>query len=322
MSAYDSSSIHRYLDAAFAEVPPSPEAQDLKEEIRGNLSARIAELEAAGATGAAAIRAAIKELGDIHEILAPLGAPDRELPTRREGAAATFLRNRVRPKPGFVVRAAVLGLIATSGIAVVALAALGHLSFGAASFGAASFGAVAQAALACLAIAIPVGLLVADSLRQETSQNYPLPRARASWYGASSALGVLGLALGGVYWADHSAPWPLFLGVACVVVAAVVSTYLGATQTNRKKPWVRAIGEQWKSAFTGGASVEDLIKDPAAEARFGIYSGALWIVALGAFIALSIAIGFTWSWLALFGALVLQMIMLARMLFPPGQRRP
>lgn len=316
MSTYDSSSIHRYLDAAFAEVPPSPDAQDLKEEIRGNLMARVAELEAAGATGAAAIRTAIKELGDIHEILAPLGAPDREPPSRREGAAATFLRNKVRPKPGFVVRAAVLGMISAAGIVVVALAALGD-----APFGDSSFGVAAQAALAFAAIALPVGLLVADSLHQETSQNYPLPRVRASWYGASSGLGTLGLALGGIYWADHSSPWPLFVGVACVVFAAIVSTYLGATQTNRKKPWVRAIGEQWKNALTGATSVEDLIKDPAAEARFGIYSGALWIVALGGFIAVSIANGFRWSWLALFAALVLQMIMLARMLFPPGQRR-
>ncbi len=40
--------VHRLLDDAFAGVELTPEVQDLKEEIRANLEARAAELEAGG----------------------------------------------------------------------------------------------------------------------------------------------------------------------------------------------------------------------------------------------------------------------------------
>ena len=47
-------SIHRYLDEAFAEVPVTPDSLDLKEELRSNLSARVAELVSGGADDATA----------------------------------------------------------------------------------------------------------------------------------------------------------------------------------------------------------------------------------------------------------------------------
>lgn len=321
MSTYDSSSIHRYLDAAFAEVPASPDAQDLKEEIRGNLSARIAELETSGVTGATAIRTAIKELGDISEILAPLGEVERGTDsgasdalagaTDRKGAAA-YLRNQVRPKPRFVVRTVVVSLVEAAGIAFVALAATKVVSLG----------VPVQALVALAAVALPAGILTADGLRQETLQNYPVPRRRAASYGVASVLGASGLALGGIYSGDHSAAWPLFALVALIVASILAFTYLGVTQTNRKKPWVRALGEEWMNAHGNGWEGDRFSEDPDAAARFGIYMAVLWIVALGAFIALGVAIGYAWSWLVLLGAFVVQLLVLARMLFPPGQRRP
>ena len=41
MNAIDNPNIHRYLDEAFAGIAMTPEIQDLKEEIRGNLAARV-----------------------------------------------------------------------------------------------------------------------------------------------------------------------------------------------------------------------------------------------------------------------------------------
>ena len=57
--------IHRLLDEAFAGVDMTPDAQDLKEEVRANLVARTAELEAAGKSSSDAARDAIAELGDV-----------------------------------------------------------------------------------------------------------------------------------------------------------------------------------------------------------------------------------------------------------------
>ena len=50
--------IHRLLDEAFQGVDMTPDAQDLKEEVRANLVARTAELEASGAAPADAARQA------------------------------------------------------------------------------------------------------------------------------------------------------------------------------------------------------------------------------------------------------------------------
>jgi len=315
MTTYDNSSIHRYLDGAFAPVPASPEAQDLKEEIRGNLAARVAELEASGLDGSAATRKAIKELGDIREVLAPLGAsgPDSGGGVARDlkSTAAAYARNKVRPKPAFVVRTVLLSLTAAAGLALVALCATDVVSMGVA----------APAILAVAAVALPAWLLTADGLRQETSSNYPLPRRRAVSYGVASALGAEGLALGAIYWGDHGSVWPLFVFIALTVSSILVFTYLGVTQTNRKKRWVRELGDAWMEEHQGHQGADRFSEDPVAAARFGIYSGALWIVAIGAFIALWILYGFTWSWLALFGALVVEMLLLARMLFPAGPRR-
>jgi hypothetical protein len=50
--------IHRLLDEAFAGVEMNPERRDLKEEMRANLVARVAELQSSElARGAAARRA-------------------------------------------------------------------------------------------------------------------------------------------------------------------------------------------------------------------------------------------------------------------------
>ena len=66
----DSSDIHRLLDEAFAGVTMTPELQDLKEELRGNLAARSAELQAKGSDAASAARTAVAELGSIPELIA------------------------------------------------------------------------------------------------------------------------------------------------------------------------------------------------------------------------------------------------------------
>jgi uncharacterized membrane protein YkgB len=61
--------------------------------------------------------------------------------------------------------------------------------------------------------------------------------------------------------------------------------------------------------------------DPAAAARFGIYTVIIWIVAFAAFAVLTVAIGWAWSWLALVGGLVVFFMTLARMLFVPEPGR-
>ena len=119
-------------------------------------------------------------------------------------------------------------------------------------------------------LAVAGGVIVADALRQETTTNYPLPSGRAVGYGAATALGLAGA--GCVAAADPD--WPVGLLVAggvLLVASAVAFTYLGVTQTNRHKPWMVRMQREHQE-------IGDLFAgDPAAAARFGIYTVVIWL---------------------------------------------
>ena len=106
--------IHRLLDEAFTGIAVTPDIQDLKEEMRGNLVARAAELEAAGEAPEEAARRALAEVGDVRAVIdemAQSGAP-----------AAPWHRHRVRPRPAREtrrVRTTYAGLAALGALAAL-----------------------------------------------------------------------------------------------------------------------------------------------------------------------------------------------------------
>jgi hypothetical protein len=296
MSA-DTPNIHRYLDDAFAGIPMTPDLQDLKEEIRGNLSARAADLEAGGMDATQAASTAISELGDISELL-DSGAEAEPTPVgETESIARTVARNHVKPKPGFVVRAVVLSIVATAAVVLVVLGALSILHWSTTAL-------VALSALAALAI----GGITVDSLRQEASSTYALPTGRALGYGAAAAICSFGLLAAGIFLRDTDQLWLLIAGIVLTLGAIIGFVWLGVTQTNRTKPWMLEVQRR-------SAASDPFSQDPAAAARFGMYTVIIWVVAFAAFAALSIWIGFVWSWIALIAGLVVFMLTLARMLF-------
>jgi hypothetical protein len=285
--------IHRLLDEAFAGVDMTAEVQDLKEEMRANLVARAAELEHSGSSPDQAARRAMAELGDIRSVIDETGGGSAQ--------AAPWLGQRVRPKPGFVMRTVVLSLIAAAALAAVVL---GVFRAGVPLW--------AQA-VSCAVLAVCGGVIVTDALRQETTTNYPVPSRRAIGYGISAALALVGTGLAVLGVPEVSVPW--FVGGGLAVVASVIGfTYLGATQTNRHKPWVLNLHRQYHEVDDG------FNHDPAAAARFGLYTVAIWLIAVAAFIVLSITVGWAWSWLALPAGVVAMMLTLARTLFEPARK--
>lgn len=282
--------IHRMLDEAFAGVEMTSEAQDLKEEIRANLIARVAELESSGRAPADAAREAIGELGDVRELLGS------QADTGHDATTAAYLRNRVRPKPGFVVRTVLLSLIAAGCLALFVLGALGVLP-------------MALPALLGLGagVAVPLGFVTADALLQETTTNHPLPPGRAVGFGTAT-FGVLGaLALGGAF-AVHIESVALVVVAALLLVAAIaLFSWLGATKTNRHKAWVRdAHAQMPPNRFE---------QEPEVAARFGIYTAAIWLVTFGVMVLLIFTVGWWWAPLAFVGGLAFMMIVLGRMMF-------
>ncbi|HEX5203513.1 MAG TPA: permease prefix domain 1-containing protein [Actinoplanes sp.] len=286
----DTADVHRLLDEAFAGIEMTPERQDLKEEVRANLVARAAELRAEGVSGSAAARRAMEELGDIRTLI--------DETNHSAYGMSTMLR--VRPRPAFVVRTVLLSAVGVTGLAVLALAAT------------AGGVALAGEAVAALVVALAAGVITADALGQETTTNHPMPTGRAIGYGAGVLLVLAGLGCGWLYLRGAGLAW-VFAGAVPLVAGAALLGYLGATQTNRHKEWVMRMAES--HADVGNRFTED----PSAAARFGIYTLAIWLIAIAAFVLLTLTVGWLWSWLAIVGGVVLMMITVARMLFVPGK---
>jgi hypothetical protein len=302
MSAPNSTNIHRYLDEVFAEFPRTPESADLKEELRGNLQSRVSELESAGTAPDAAAAKAIREVGDIRALINEIHV-DEPAHTPGDTAARLVALNRVKISAPYVVRTVLLALLLAAGVILDTLGATHVLDW-----------PVASLAVVAGLSGIVVGLLTVDALVHETAQHFAMPVDRAVGFGAAGVLGLAGLGLVGIYLGNVSVLWLLITGCALALVALVVFIGLGVTQTNRQKPWVQDLNKAY--------AIDDRFSnDPAAAARFGLYTVIIWVLAIGAFIGLSIAVGFVWSWVALVIGLVVFMLVLVKMLFPAETRK-
>jgi len=297
MMTTNESQLHRLLDDAFAGIPSTPDVQDLKEELRSSLIARVAELTAQGMPDAEAARRAIDELGDVRAAAQETAQLEAATPPTVD-ILALALANKVRPKPGFVMRTVVLSALIAIAATVLVLAFTGVWELAA--------GVMVSVGLA--GIALPVGLLTADSLGQESTSNYPMPRKRAGLYGLAVGAILTGAAFVTWFGFETDQVWAGIVGVVIVVLGALLAAYLGVTQTNRHKPWTKAAAASHQFHNTWEEKPEDA-------ARYGMYSGALWLLAIGAFVVLSLTVGFAWSWIAFLVAVLAQMIMTARMLF-------
>ncbi len=291
MSPADNPNIHRHLDEAFAGIAMAPETQDLKEELRGSLAARALELQEQGADAATAAARAVAELGDIRDLISSL---DSGATTGNPSDAVAL--NRVRVSPAFVVRTTILSIVLAAAATLVALGALGTLGWP----------LDLLVTIASVGVALPLSIVVADALRQETSQHYPMQTGRARGFGLAALASALGIALCGL--ALNEALWLFVPGGVFAAAALVGFIVLGISQTNRTKPWALQMQRDYEVG-------DRFAHDPAAAARFGMYTVVIWIIALGAFVALSIAVGFAWSWLAILGGLVVFFLTLTRMLF-------
>ncbi|WP_425956793.1 permease prefix domain 1-containing protein [Xylanimonas sp. McL0601] len=304
--------VHRLLDEAFAGVPLTPEVADLKEEIRAGLLDRAAELEATGLSADEAAQRALAELGDVDALISEVTDSDRpaiptptgeaapEAPRRRSAWADSevlMAQHRVRPNPRFVVALVLASVVTAGAIVGFALAAIA--------------GAVALPAALAVVAGLAVGWIIGSSLAQETTTNHPLPRSRAALWGTAGALVTTGIGLGLVAlpaWGPPSAVAWIIVGGLAVVVGAAMFTWLGVTQTNRRKAWARQMAHDVDGD-------NRFAQDPAAAARFGLYTAVIWVIALVATGVLGFTVGWRWSWLALVGGWAVMMLLLAQMLF-------
>jgi hypothetical protein len=292
----ENTDLHRLLDEAFRGVEMTPDAQDLKEEVRANLVARTSELEASGALPAEAARTAVAELGDVRELLDD--GTDAASPRGLAGYAVLQQKHRVRPRPAFVVRVVLWSAIAVVGISLGILSAVGVLPI-------IVWGQVALFGFASTAL----GLLVGDSLSQETTTNHPMPSGRAGAYALATFLAAYGIGFGALVAFGTMPVWGIVFAALGVITSIVLFAFLGATQTNRHKAWTRRA--------LAAAPANRIEREPETAARFGIYTAAIWIVTFCVIAVLVFTVGWWWAPVAFAGGFALMMLVLARMLFAP-----
>lgn len=211
-------SVHRLLDQAFAGIPATPDAQDLKEEIRANLLDRVAELTAGGTDADAAARRAVDELGDVRALVDGTSVPGLDTTTGEQ--------RRFRPSRRYVAGVVIASAVVLSPFVGMLIAMTGNV-----------YGAIPLLGGALLA-GPAIGWIVGASLLRETDTRYGMPRRRAIAYGFASALVALSLFVGTVGSATFMAPFYFMMMVPVLLVGGAWLSYLLASQTNRRKAWV------------------------------------------------------------------------------------
>ncbi|MCL2849224.1 MAG: permease prefix domain 1-containing protein [Micrococcales bacterium] len=316
-----STNIHRLLDDAFAGADATAEVQELKEELRANLMARVAELVEEGTGSDEAARRAFYELGDVSALLGDVAADPSPVP-----------REKVRPPVPFVARVTIIStLVLAIGVAGVYFLTAKRPPSDPSSVPTVyvsvepdqeeysgpiviarapepdSAWSSPVAPLAGLVVAALVGFVVADVLRRETTTRFGMPRRRAAGYGTGTGL-LLFAVLSVLAWFMGAAWWVVFAGALFTIAGIGLLAALGATQTNRTKPWARPQVPHPGDRFEA---------EPETAARFGIYTLVVWVVGAALALVLGITAGWLWAVLALVGAFVAMMLLLTRMLFTP-----
>ncbi|MDR2355852.1 MAG: permease prefix domain 1-containing protein [Clostridiales Family XIII bacterium] len=279
-----------YIDALFADYEQNAALADFKEELRNHLDERIADLAKGGVGERDAFDKATKELGDMSA-----AADEVSRRKKQEVLSEMYMQTRRYMSAWRIALFVLCGTAVGFGIIVVILSQL------------VSGTVLAPIGTTLFFVGIPVIALVFLALTQETAVREAMGTKRALLYVAASALFLFGVFASLLtYFAEGAG---LMQAVASLIPFALPGAAFGVflilTEKDRSKPWVRAR----RAAHM--KRERERFGNPAAEERFGLFSGALWIAALAAFALLTMLFGLKFSWIALIAALIGQMLVLA-----------
>ena len=295
----------KYIDGLFANYEETPALADFKEELRGNLDERIKNLAKKGMPEQEAFHKATAELGDISAL-----AEEISLKKKQEVYEDMYMGTRKYMTPK---RTAAFVLGGTAVCFGLISAAITWFSTGMET------DALGGAMIFCVAGA---ALLTFMGLTQETAAKYPMSWKRAAFYTISAGVFLFGVFLIPMTYFATTGMSPLEIAaggadmsrvdvgfmtsiatlIPFVLPAAALFAFLILTEKDRRKPWVVEIAKE-------SAKREMAYFSNATQAtRFGLVCGAIWIAAIALFVILTIKIGILYSWLALAGAIVLQLL--------------
>jgi len=301
-----------FVDSLFRGYEETAALADFKEELLGNLNAKIESLVKKGMDADAASTKASAELGDVSAL-----ADELSLKKRKEVFEEVYMdiRNFMNAKrvAGYVT----FGALALFGI-IVALIVLFAGKWWDSGFDMSGvFGSMLPFLTAAVAGFTWLGLT------QETASTYPVSKKRAAWYAAAAGLIAFGLLIvpvvlfsGRLKEGTHKALGAItalnsggleILGAISVLIPFVLPgigmlVFLVLTEKDRLKPWAKDFRDKAVKREM------EMWSDPVSASRFGVFSGAIWIFAVGLFILLGLLLGFKFSWLVFVFAVAFQLL--------------
>jgi MFS family permease len=301
-----------YVDSLFRDYDETEALAEFKEELQGNLEAKIASLVKKGMGEDEAFKKASAELGDISAL-----AEEISLKKKREVFEEMYLDIKQYMSRGRIAAYVIFGVVFAFGVIAALLAFFGARGVPAGAFAGQGFGpwrageyrhdlAGAFGALMPFVTAAVAGWTFLG-LTQESAAAYPMKKKRAAWYAVAAGLIAFGVLLFPVTYFGAGPYEGLIGGIASLIPFALsgggLLAFLVLSEKDRLKPWMRErVSKEMQKNF-------EMFSDPETAARFGMFSGAIWILALAVFLLLGFLIGFKYSWLTFVFATAGQLFM-------------
>jgi hypothetical protein len=164
--------------------------------------------------------------------------------------------------------------------------------------------------IAVVLVAAALGILAFFGVTQESATDYAMRGGRAAVCAAVGSMGIIGAGLvATVIFNGMEVTSVLIIGLALFIPAMSIGVFLGATGSDRRKPWVK---EYMECGIHAGIIVDDDVDvDPVKAARFGVASGGLWLMVIAIFVALIFLTDWQYSWLVFLFAIPIQVVMVA-----------
>lgn len=279
--------IKNYIDSLFSDYEETPAVIDFKEELQSNLEDRIKSYVKRGMKEESAFDKAKAELGDISAL-----ADEISLKKRQEVFQNMYMQTRHYMSSWRIALYVLCGSIMGFGIIIALLTGL-H-----------SHEIVALLGSMIPFCILPVAGLVFLGLTQETAAKEAMSWKRALLYVITVSVFLFGLIVFAITFFAQGAGLPEAIAtlIPFVLPSVAFGVFLVLTEKDRSKPWIIA---QRNEMFR---HENERFADPVFAKRYGLVCGALWILALAAFILLTITIGFKYSWLAFVGGIVGQLV--------------
>jgi len=301
----------QFVDSLFKGYEETAALADFKEELLGNLNAKIEDLVKKGMGLEAAFAKASAELGDVSAL-----ADELSLKKRTEIFEEAYMGiSRYMPAKrvaGYVV----FGVSALFGVIVAFIALFAVKSVDVGFDGPIDWAGFFATMMPFLVTAIAGFTFL--GVTQETASMYPVSKKRAVWYAVAAGLIAFGLFTMPIVYFGVKITDNIFseitnynpevlvpvIGILIpfVLPGIGILVFLVLTEKDRLKPWAKDFRD--KTAAREMA----LWNDPVVAARFGMFSGAIWIFATGLFFLLGFIISFKFSWLVFIFAVAFQLV--------------